>query len=166
MVYLCCMRKKSDIIFRRLNREFDLVSYGSIVGAPKNRFIGNNDLVMVKRGDRSNEIYLHITNSEIRLSPSFHSRYFGECSFAYFKTHLKTFLTNCSGNDYVYYRFVKYDFDGHSFFNGITFSPSNGDKRDVVKPRKRVANRGQMRVVWKNPKKVSRNLANPLRISA
>lgn len=163
MSYLCCMRKKSDIIFRRLNRDFNLVSYGSIVGAPKNRFIGNNDLVMVKRGDRTNEIYLHINRYEIRLSPSFHSRHFDDCSLPYFKKHLKSFITNCSGNDYGSYRMVLYASNEELdvSFGGIHFK---SDVAKIAASRLRRNQRGQMYVAWKNPNKVSRRRSNHLRI--
>ena len=159
------MKKKYDIILGRLSRDFRLVPYGSMMYESKHIFINDDDLIMIKRGDRSKEIFLHIESGEIRLSPSLHSQHFNECSFSYFKKYLKPFINDLTGDDYNYRRMVLCDInDGFIAVKRNSVRSNDSISIKVENFRNKITKQSNMWVVWNNPKKVSRKTSNHLSI--
>lgn len=169
VLYVCLMKKKSDILLSRLKSSFRLVKYEQIKKRSSLTNIGDDDLVLIKRGGSQSEVYLQVNRYSLRISPSLHKQYFKDMSEPYFRKHLKVFLEQQTGQDYGSSRFTNYDF---YMYQNISQSISVYDFGDPLSRQKRTLLGAKMKVVWndhsksfgRNPKIRGRKLHTHLKV--
>ena len=169
VLYICLMKKKSDILLSRLKSSFRLVKYEQIKKRSSLTNIGDDELVLIKRGGSQCEVYLQVNRYSLRISPSLHKQYFKDMSEPYFRKHLKVFLEQQTGQDYGSSRFTNYDF---YMYQNISQSISVYDFGDPLSRQKRTLLGAKMKVVWndhsksfgRNPKIRGRKQHNHLKV--
>jgi len=150
VLYVCLMKKKSDILLSRLKSDFRLIRYEQIKRRRPLRNVGDDELVLIKRSGSQYEVYLQVNRYSLRISPSLHKQYFKDMSEPYFRKHLKVFLEQETGQDYGSVRFTNYDFYMHE---NISQYRSVYEFGDPISRQKRTLLGAKMKVVWNNPSK-------------
>ena len=105
--YIWDMERKSDLILLRLFQEFRWVSYGSIKDHINYR-IPDEDMVLIRNGELSKEVYIHMTGGDARFNIALYEDHFCDMSLEYFKKFLRVFLLEHGLHRYS--RVVKWDF--------------------------------------------------------
>ena len=165
--YIWDMERKSDLILLRLFQEFRWVSYGSIKDHINYR-IPDEDMVLIRNGELSKEVYIHMTVNDARFNIALYEDHFCDMSLEYFKKFLRVFLLE-HGLD-PYSRVVKWDF--HLFRRSPEFI-SQPEPKTIFTPKindhpkihlkRSVRLNSNMYVAWRNQIKVFHNLVAPLK---